>query len=92
MSTEPTLAPLARLLPQRTVRVDRESGTVSWSVPRYWQGLVLAALATFFVVVGAIELDLGPGEARLGLAAGERPGPLGQVVGYWAADLWPAEI
>ena len=53
---------------------------------------MVAALAVFFVLFGAIDLDLGPSEARLGLAAGERPGPLGQVVGYWAPDLWPAEV
>ena len=39
-----------------------------------------------------IDLDLGPLEARLGLAAGERLGPLGQVFGYWAPDLWPAQV
>ena len=79
MSSDPTLASMARLLRARTFRVDRETGTVSWSPPRHWERLALAALAIFFVLVGAIDLDLGPGEARLGLAAGERPGPLGQV-------------
>jgi hypothetical protein len=52
----------------------------------------LVVLAVFFVLIGATDLDLGPGEARLGLAAGERLGPLGQVVGYWAPDLWPAQV
>ena len=44
------------------------------------------------MIVGAIDLDLGPVEARLGLAAGERAGPVGQVFGYWAPDLWPAQV
>jgi hypothetical protein len=92
MNVEPPLAPLARLLRSGTFRVDREAGTLSWSPPRHWAQLAVAALAVFFVLLGAIDLDLGPGEARLGLASGERPGPLGQVVGYWAPDLWPAEV
>jgi hypothetical protein len=92
MSFDPPLGPLARLLRSGPFRVDREAGTVSWSPPRHWERLALAALAIFFVLVAAIDLDLGPGEARLGLAAGERPGPLGQVVGYWAPDLWPAQV
>ena len=92
MSFDPPLQPFTRLLRSRSFRVDREAGTVSWSPPRHWERLALAALAIFFVLVAAIDLDLGPGEARLGLASGERPGPLGQVVGYWAPDLWPAEV
>ena len=54
--------------------------------------LIMVGLALFFVILGAIDLDLGPAEARLGLAAGEKPGPLGQVFGYWAPDLWPAQV
>ena len=54
--------------------------------------LIMVGLALFFVILGAINLDLGPAEARLGLAAGEKPGPLGQVFGYWAPDLWPAQV
>ena len=54
--------------------------------------VILAVLALFFVILGATNLDLGPAEARLGLAAGEKLGPLGQVFGYWAPDLWPAQV
>jgi len=92
MSSDPMLASVARLLVPRTLRIDRQTGTLSWSPPRFWNQVVLAILAAFFVLVGAIDLDLGASEGRLGLAAGERPGPLGQVVGYWAPDLWPAEV
>ena len=35
---------------------------------------------------------MGPAEARLGLAAGGSAGPMGQVFGYWAPDLWPGEV
>ena len=92
MSADPVLSSMARLLRPRTLRVDRETGSLTWSPPRYWSQAALVILAAFFVLVGAIDLDLGPSEARLGLAAGERPGPLGQVVGYWAPDLWPAQV
>jgi hypothetical protein len=44
------------------------------------------------VALGAENLDLGPVEVRLGLASGEQLGPLGQVFGYWAPDLWPAQV
>src|SRR5262249_5384577 len=57
-----------------------------------WVRVAWVSLALIFVIVGAIDLDLGPAEARLGLAAGERPEPLGQVFGYWAPDLWPAPV
>ncbi len=52
----------------------------------------MVGLALFFVILGAINLDLDPSEARLGLAAGEAVGPLGQVFGYWAPDVWPAQV
>jgi hypothetical protein len=54
--------------------------------------LSFAALALGFVILGADGLDLGPEEARLGLAAGGSVGPLGQVFGYWTLDLWPGEV
>jgi hypothetical protein len=61
---------------------------MSWLLAR----LAAVGLALAFVALGAEGLDLGPRDARLGLAAGERPGPLGQVFGYWAPDLWPAQV
>jgi hypothetical protein len=72
------------------------TGGMRIDVPRAFSGwgtrVALVVLAIVFVVVGATDLDLGPSEGRLGLAAGERIGPLGQVFGYWAPDLWPAEV
>ncbi|MGO9596945.1 MAG: hypothetical protein ACLP7Q_02865 [Isosphaeraceae bacterium] len=53
---------------------------------------MLALMAIGFVLVGAGNLDLGPDDARAGLAAGEPLGPLGQVFGFWAPDLWPLHV
>jgi hypothetical protein len=76
----------------RKTRMDRavilplrlSDRTVAW--------LSFAALAFGFVLLGAHNLDLGPDEARLGLAAGGSVGPLGQVFGYWSPDVWPGEV
>jgi hypothetical protein len=54
--------------------------------------LAVIGLALGFVALGAENLDLSPVEARLGLAAAESAGPVGQVFGYWAPDLWPAQV
>lgn len=76
----------------RVLRVDGSRlslplpGLQSWAVP------LLAVMAIGFVLVGAGNLDLGPVDARLGLAAGESLGPLGQVCGSWAPDLWPVRV
>ena len=40
--------------------------------------MILASFAFFFVILGATNLDVSPAEARLGLAAGEKVGPLGR--------------
>jgi hypothetical protein len=53
---------------------------------------LLAVMALTFVVLGAGDLDAGPEDARVGLAAGGPLGPLGQVYGYWAPDLWPGRV
>ncbi len=93
MNVDAALAPLARVMRLRAISGgQRGANRLALPAPKHWEWLVLGLLATFFVLVGAIDLDLGPSEARLGLAAGEQPGPLGQVVGYWAPDLWPAKV
>jgi hypothetical protein len=76
----------------RTTRVDRAALTPWGLSDRTCVGLSLLALALGFVILGAEGLDLSPAEARLGLAAGGSAGPLGQVFGYWAPDLWPGEV
>jgi hypothetical protein len=82
-----------RLIPQLAIfRADSARPEVPRASDARWAQLVVLALAIVFVIVGATDLDLGPAEGRLGLAAGERVGPLGQVFGYWAPDLWPGEV
>jgi hypothetical protein len=46
--------------------------TRAWALP------ACVVLAAVFVLIGATELDLGEMESRVGLAAGEALGPLGQ--------------
>ena len=77
---------------RRTTRIDR-AAVMPWGLSdRTAVWLSFAALAVGFVIVGGDALDLGPDEARLGLAAGGSVGPLGQAFGYWTLDLWPGEV
>jgi hypothetical protein len=59
---------------------------------RLVRGLSVIALAIGFVVIGGGNLDPGEIEARLGIAAQEPLGPLGQVFGGWEPSLWPAPV
>ena len=74
------------------MRVD--GGRVSLVMPglQTWAVPLLAVMASGFVLLGAGNLDLGPVDARQGLAASEPLGPLGQVCGSWAPDLWPGRV
>lgn len=54
--------------------------------------LIWAALGAGFVLIGGGNLDPGADDARLGLAAGEGIGPLGQVYGGWDPALWPLPV
>jgi hypothetical protein len=92
MSIDPALVPARRISKFRIFRSEGHRSEVPRAASLWWTRLALVALAIGFVIVGATDLDLGPAEGRLGLAAGERVGPLGQVFGYWAPDLWPAEV
>lgn len=88
------LAPMALpLSPQpRTMRADAPAGSIGRLSDLTCLRLLFAVLALGFVVLGGDGLDVGPGEGRLGLAASGAIGPLGQVFGYWAPDLWPGEV
>jgi len=61
-----------------------------WTLPRRFAAL--AVLATGFVLAGGGNLDPGPVESRLGLAAFETLGPFGQVFGGWDPAIWPGQL
>jgi hypothetical protein len=92
MSTEPAFVPAAARRQLGNLRRDVVADWLSPPMKRAAARLAMVALTLFFVVLGAINLDLNPDEARLGLAAGETVGPLGQVFGYWAPDLMPGQV
>jgi hypothetical protein len=54
--------------------------------------LAVVALGAAFVLFGASAVELGPDEARLGLASGESLGPFGKAFGYWDPAIWPASV
>lgn len=51
-----------------------------------------ALLAAVFTIIGGGSLDLDRVESRLGIAASEGIGPLGQVYGGWDPALWPGRM
>lgn len=62
----------------------------SWSMP--WRLAAIVVMSTLFVFLYAAGLDLGPEEARLGLAAEETLAPFGQVFGGWEPTLLPGQL
>ncbi|MDG3006225.1 hypothetical protein [Paludisphaera mucosa] len=81
----------------QTTRVDApkrfraDEGKVVLRLPevRAWCAPVLVVLGLAYVLVGGSDADLTGADARLGLAASEGFGPLGQVYGQWRPDIWP---
>jgi hypothetical protein len=92
MSTDLAAPRLQNAFKTRTFRTDCAVLAGPRRLGVSWVYLAVAACALGFVVLGVEALDLGPLEARLGLAAGEAPGPMGQLLGDWAPDLWPAQV
>lgn len=74
----------------RRLRVDLEEPAPAG--PRLLARGVVVAAAIGFALLGAGNLDLGPAEARLGMASGERLGPLGRTFGGWEPGLWPGTV
>ncbi len=92
MSLDPTLIHAVHRFKIKTLRHDRASTWTPPALTRTGVWLGMTGLTILFVILGVINFDLGPTEARLGLAAGETLGPVGQMFGYWAPDLWPLEV
>ena len=96
MSVETERTTRADARPGATHRQDRPTGTSdfvirwAWDLPHRFAALAL--MATVFVLLYGGSLDPGPIEARLGLAASESLGPLGQVFGGWDPSVWPGQL
>jgi hypothetical protein len=73
-------------------RVDRPRWSSHPATVPLIRGLAVIAMAIGFVLIGGGALDLGPIEARLGVAAGEPLGPFGRFCGGWEPSLWPAPV
>ena len=71
-------------------RDDDPDGPRSWAWPRRFAAL--AVLAAGFVLIGGGNLDPGPAEARVGLAAFEKLGPFGRVFGGWDPSVLPGRL
>lgn len=77
---------------RRAMRVDGARVSLAMPSLQAWAAPILWVMAIGFVLLGGGNLELGPIDARQGLAAGESFGPLGQFCGSWAPDLWPGRI
>jgi len=82
MSVEPTAEMAA---PEE--RTPRQHQTT-----QLWTWFAALAIAAGFILICGGRQDLGPIEARLGLAAREAFGPLGINLGGWEPSLWPGPV
>lgn len=81
--------PAARAEPGRRFRADEGQFLLKLPGPRTWCGPALALMGLAYVVIGGSAADLAGADARIGIAASEGFGPLGQVYGHWRPDVWP---
>jgi hypothetical protein len=79
------------IAPPRRLRADQPPEGATLQGIRLEQVMVVAVI-TVFTLLGAGRLDLGPQEARLGMAAGERMGSFGLVYGAWEPGLLPGRV
>ena len=92
MSLDPAFVRAAHRLKLKRLRPDGASHWTAAEPQRHGCPAGHGRAGAFFRDPGRDSISiLSPTEARLGLAAGEKLGPLGQVFGYWAPDLWPAQ-
>ncbi len=75
----------------RAVRHDGPAPDRSVGSDHLFKLLSLVAIISL-TLIGAGNLDVGATEARLGLAAGERIGPLGIVYGLWEPGLLAGRV
>jgi hypothetical protein len=86
MSVEPSTAKRPALRLRADVPVAQPDWLSALARP------TVLALGALFVIFGGASLELGPSDARLGLASGELPGPFGRVFGYWDPSIWPLSV
>ena len=86
MSVESSL--VAR--PSRKLRADLPEPSETWTSVAARP--VVIALAAGFVLLGGAALELGPIEAKVGMAIGEPIGPFGRLFGYWEPSVWPGSV
>jgi len=86
MPVEPTSA----MRPALRLRADVPEPDRDWVAPAARPTVI--ALAAVFVAFGGSAMELGPGEARLGLASADPVGPFGRVFGYWDPSIWPLPV
>ena len=90
---DPTPTPTAStpaLRPSSRLRADRaEVDEAASPIPTR---SIVMALGGLFVLLGGSCLDLGPVEARLGMASGELGGAFGRVFGYWDPSIFPLPV
>ncbi|QEH36433.1 hypothetical protein OJF2_49970 [Aquisphaera giovannonii] len=91
MIAEPNHAATSGPPRSRILRADARL-SLPFPAAERWLAPLYATMAIGFVLIGAGNLDLGPADARLGIAAGEPFGPIGQVFGRYAPELWPAKV
>ncbi len=84
------LEPTVSNRPSLRLRADVPDASTDW--PSKAARPAVLVLSAVFVLVGGASLELGPLDARLGLATGELPGPFGRVFGYWDPSLWPLPV
>jgi len=95
MSLDLEVSPAAPVAKNRSRRVDEAE--LAREVPgfdaRRWAMPALAVMAVGLVLVGAGNLDVGPADAKVGMAANEPFGAMALVCGSTLApELWPARV
>jgi hypothetical protein len=73
----------------RRFRADEGKLVLKLPEARAWVGPAFLLLGVAYVLVGGSAAELSGKDARLGIAASEGFGPLGQVYGHWRPDVWP---
>src|SRR5271166_3504001 len=89
------LSPSAPSAKNRSRRADgvQRNLAVPGLDSKTWTTLALVVMAAGFVLLGAGNLDVGPADARVALAANEPVGALALVCGStWAPELWPGRV